>query len=91
MTFIKKLFNPSEELILPAIPTKAITAMKVAFDDLFKKGLPDPGLKPTTVTCFDTSGSGKTATVAEAARLCGASWITISPYFSPFLSGVLQR
>ena len=89
MTFIKKLFKRTEERILPAIPTKAITAMTVAFDDLFKEGL--TGQKPMAVTCFDTSGSGKTATVGEAARLCGASWITISPYISPVLRSVLQR
>eukprot|EP00842_Homolaphlyctis_polyrhiza_P001275 jgi/Hompol1/2148/HPOL_005888-RA len=88
MAFIKNQFDQTSNIIEPVITTKAIIALEKYLGDLFKATNPDR--KSTVVTCFDTFGSGKTATVAEATRRIGASRIVISATFSPALQQVLK-
>lgn len=87
MTFVKSSLNRGLERIQPVIITDAIRGLETELKFLFN-GLPRVQ-KPTVITCFDTSGSGKTATVEEAARRLGACIIVISPVLSPALSEVL--
>lgn len=88
MAFIKKQFSAGDERIQPAIPTDAMAVLEDFLSKQFRAA--PSSQKPTAITCFDTSGSGKTATVEETARRVGASIIVVSPNFSPALKQVLK-
>ncbi|KAI8928515.1 hypothetical protein BC831DRAFT_509991 [Entophlyctis helioformis] len=88
MPFVKNVFTGREQFIKPSVITTAITSLSDTLGFLFR-GL-EPSMKPEVVTCFDTSGSGKTTTVMEAARLQSACRVTLSPNTSLLLSQVLS-
>ncbi|KAI8925854.1 hypothetical protein BC831DRAFT_512209 [Entophlyctis helioformis] len=88
MPFVKNVFTGREQFIKPSVITPAITSLSDTLCRLFR-GL-KASMKPVVVTCFDTSGSGKTTTAMEAARLQSACVVTLSPNTSLLLSQVLS-
>lgn len=88
MSFVKKEFGLADEFLEPVLPTPAIEAMTRALRKLLG-GFSGPD-KPKVVTCFDTSGSGKTTTVTESAKNLNAIVVSISPFFTDLLRNTLQ-
>ncbi|KAI3652583.1 hypothetical protein MP228_002008 [Amoeboaphelidium protococcarum] len=66
--FVIKSLNRAQYLS-PAVETAAITSLAHQTTTHFAGEGRDPNDKATCVTCFDMSGSGKTTTIMEAARL----------------------
>ena len=71
---IKKL---QEQFLSPAVKTTAITRLSEHMNIHFSK---EPAVddKPTCAICFDSSGSGKTTTIMEAAKESNCIYCPIS-------------
>ncbi|KAJ3376711.1 hypothetical protein HDU84_009569 [Entophlyctis sp. JEL0112] len=87
--FVKEPFSPNAQFLEPVIPTLAIDALSKYLTDRFQ-GVKFKLDDPTVAVCCDTSGSGKTTTVSEAAIRTQANRIIISPNLSPSLVDVLH-
>jgi hypothetical protein len=89
MTFIKQKIKKAQ-FLQPIISTPVIEELMDYLTDRFTGKGQNPADKPVVVTCFDTSGSGKTTTIMEAAKKTNTSVIIISPNLSPVLEQVLR-
>ncbi|KAI9329733.1 hypothetical protein BDR26DRAFT_872119 [Obelidium mucronatum] len=89
--FIKQSVLVTNQFLQPVLPTTAIELLTNYLSHRFSGVGATAEQKPTVAVCFDTSGSGKTTTVAEAAIQAGAHRIIISPNLSPILTQVLDR
>lgn len=76
------------QFIEPVVPTNAMSFLCEQLEFLFRNML--GAQKPTVITCFDTSGSGKTTTVMEASKRCDACVAIISPNFTKCLRNALD-
>ena len=66
------------QFLSPAIETNAIKLLAHKMTTHFLGANIDSDDKPTCVTCFDVSGSGKTTTIKEAAKISNSTRAPIS-------------
>jgi hypothetical protein len=77
---VKKLSR--NQFLEPAIETDAIRQLS-SFMKSYSRGDQTVADKPTCVTCFDMSGSGKTTTILEASKKASCFIVHISLINNP--------
>jgi hypothetical protein len=75
--FVLKPLKRSQ-FLSPAVQTAAMTSLAQEMTTHFAGEERNPDDKPTCVTCFDMSGSGKTTTISEAAKISNSIRAPIS-------------